>query len=1030
MNLDDHHPQGIQKIPLNEEIVQKQEIIDELYQQLNSIKKTRSWRWMGAIRNAEQHVTYFYRKLPKPQRFLRGMLRTTLNDVRTIGRRMQGNVYRPHIPTDYQRYIAEYEREHVKHIVRPLRAPSISIIMPVHQPDIALLRAAVRSALEQEQKPLELIMGLDGLQSTEVLAAIGDMQRRYGPLLRVTRLNEHGGISAATNEAARHAQGEFLLLLDSDDLLAPHALTKLATAIEHKPATDFIYSDNDKMDINGYRFDPEFKPEWSPETMLAYCYVGHLKCIRRSLFERVGGLRTAFDGAQDYDLVLRITEHTNNIVHIPEVLYYWRAIPGSIAMSVDAKPDSMERGRKAVQEALVRRGLLANALRPPFAETNKLGIAEIRFHHAANAPAVTIVIASYGNPSALQRCIKSIITHTDYPHYQILVAHAGRNTERCREIAMHHRARFVCDTSNDQYTSAFHNTAATQVHTPLILFLNEEIEATDSTWLGQLVGTLLMDVYIGIVGTKLQQPNGRTSHVGMVLGMQNKTVGYLNRNMPATSLGYLYANHIIRNVSAVSGDCMVMRTKDFEALQGLDANHFPSAYSDVDLCLRMQEKGKRIVCNPSALLTSHETFKRTARIKAMDTWTARRNLRKRWHRVLAHDPYYSKHLSPIAECTAFRTYLPGKRLLLITHDLLYEGAPLVLLSIAKELQKRGYSIALLSPTDGPLRSAYEQNGMDVHIHPLHRVQQNTHFIDQFDALIANTLVAYPFIQQMEEWTQPVIWCVHESHRAMFIDRLPGLSAYQLSKPQAVVFVADATKAIYRDMDYGQFVTIYNGIDCAVIDVRAQELDKKIVRRMLGIGEKEHVILNVGTICERKGQQGIIHALSRLVRENDERKIRLIMVGGETGSKYEKYVKHLVKKYHLKKRVIIIPHVADVSPYYAAADMLVCNSFIESLPQVILEAMAWKVPIVATNIFGIPEQIRHEQEGLLVEAGNPEALAAAIKRLMNHPEFAQTLAARARTRVETHFTMKQMGNAYDVLVQNVIRREQQGVTTRV
>ena len=297
--------------------------------------------------------------------------------------------------------------------------PLLSIVMPVYNTPRAILEITIKSVVDQVYGNWELCIADDASPHEDVrnhLKEWANRDKRISVRFRET----NGNISLSTNTAASLANGDYLVFLDHDDELSPDALGEIALKIDEFPDADIIYSDDDKIDVNGNRFAPQFKPDWSPELLLSYMYFSHIFVVRRSLFDELGGMRVGFEGSQDYDFALRASEKARGVYHISLVLYHWRVLPNSTASSGNAKPGSIDAGRRAVQEALDRRKIPAKAYQPGWAQKAQAGI----FSHKyvlANYPSVSIIIPTKNQKKILARCIDSLVDKTNYPNYEIMV---------------------------------------------------------------------------------------------------------------------------------------------------------------------------------------------------------------------------------------------------------------------------------------------------------------------------------------------------------------------------------------------------------------------------------------------------------------------------------------------------------------------------------------------------------------------------------------------------------------------------------
>ncbi len=306
--------------------------------------------------------------------------------------------------------------------------------------------------------------------------------------MRTCLRESNGNISAATNSAAQLARGEFIVLLDHDDLLTADALAEIALCATALPEADIIYSDDDKIDSTGKRFAPQFKPDWSPELLLGYMYFSHVFAVRRDLYARVGGMRVGFEGSQDYDFALRATETARAIAHIPQMLYHWRVLPGSTAASGAAKPQSFEAGRRAVQDALQRRGITGTARQPEWARKAKCRHLRRRISRTT-APRSASSFQTRNSLSILRRCIESLRT-TTYRNYEVIVVDNDSDDPATLEYLkdLPHRVERIGNPHGRFNFAWINNRAAEHADGELLLFLNNDTEVIEPRWLSQMVG--------------------------------------------------------------------------------------------------------------------------------------------------------------------------------------------------------------------------------------------------------------------------------------------------------------------------------------------------------------------------------------------------------------------------------------------------------------------------------------------------------------------------------------------------------------
>jgi GT2 family glycosyltransferase len=543
---------------------------------------------------------------------------------------------------EYRRWIARFEpapadlagqRQH-----RFPRSPKVSVAVPVYNPPTAYLDAMVRSVLTQTYANWELCLA-DA--STE--PHVGPMLEAFAaadPRVRVTFLATNGGIVANSNAALATATGDFVALVDHDDTLAPFAFFEIVSAVNAAPDADFLYSDEDKLDRDGRRAEPNFKPDWSPETLRSRNYICHLTVLKRSLVEEIGGFRPGFDGSQDYDLVLRASERARQIVHVPHVLYHWRMHEQSTAANKGSKGYAYEAGRRAVQEHLDRLGVAATVHDGPILGTYQV------VYHLRTQPLVSVVVPNKDCPELLARCVDSLAKGS-YANYELLVVENGSQRPETfayyRELLKQPHVRVLEWTKPFNY-AAVNNFAATQARGELLLFLNNDIEAISPDWLEALV-KVVVQPGVGAVGAKLYYADDTIQHAGIVVGMGG-VAGHGFLNFPRQAAGYMQRLMFTQNVAAVTGACLICPKKVFDSVGGFDEG-FVLAFNDVDLCLQILRKGYRVVWTPDAELYHLESKTRGYE----DTPEKQRRFKRefdlfhlKWGTFLkAGDPYYSPH---------------------------------------------------------------------------------------------------------------------------------------------------------------------------------------------------------------------------------------------------------------------------------------------------------------------------------------------------------------------------------------------------
>ncbi|GMC11813.1 MULTISPECIES: glycosyltransferase family 2 protein [Enterococcus] len=523
--------------------------------------------------------------------------------------------------------------------------PKISIAMPVYNVEEKWLRLCIDSILNQVYTNWELCMADDASTDPNVKKILTEYQQ-LDERIRVVFREQNGHISEATNSALAIATGEFVALLDNDDELAINAFYEVAKVLNENPELDLIYSDEDKIDMDGNRSDPAFKPDWSPDLLLGTNYISHLGVYRRSILEEIGGFRKGYEGSQDYDLVLRFTEKTTKerIKHIPKVLYYWRMLPTSTAVDQGSKGYAFEAGLRAVQDALVRQGINGHATH---GAAN--GLYDV-YYDIESEKLVSIIIPTKNGYKDVQRCVSSIIEKTTYQNYEIIMADNGSTDPKMHELYAEFEqqlpGRFFVESIDIPFNfSTINNRAAKKAHGEYLLFLNNDTEVITENWLTLMV-SFAQQERIGCVGAKLLYPNNTVQHAGVILGLGG-VAGHGHYGYPHGDLGYFGRLAINVNYSAVTAACLLMKKADFDAVGGFE-EAFTVAFNDVDLCLKVQALGRDNVWLHEAELYHFESQTRGYDDKGKKKKRFEQEkvmMEEKWGPLIENDPFYNPNLT-------------------------------------------------------------------------------------------------------------------------------------------------------------------------------------------------------------------------------------------------------------------------------------------------------------------------------------------------------------------------------------------------
>jgi O-antigen biosynthesis protein len=524
------------------------------------------------------------------------------------------------------------------------REPLISILMPTYCSNIQFLKSAIDSVCRQTYKNWELCIADDASDTPELRTVLEGYAAHDGRIKVVFR-NENGHISAASNSAFAIAKGDWIALLDHDDLLDEHALFCLVNVINLQPNVRMIYSDEDKVDEAGVRSDPYFKSEWNQDLFYSQNMFSHLGAYEAGLIREVGGFRVGYEGSQDYDLALRCIERINvdQIHHIPRVLYHWRIHEDSTANSIGAKPYAKLAGEKALNDHFQRKNIQAKV------ESDHIGGGyRVRYALPKILPLVSIIIPTKNKSELLKKCIDSILSKTEYDNYEIIIVDNGSDERKAikllKKLAENTKIRIIKDASVFNY-SKLNNAAVAQAQGSVLALLNNDVEVITGQWLKEMLSHALR-VEVGVVGAKLYYSDDTIQHAGVVLGIHG-IAGHVHRFLPRDHLGYCGRASLIQSFSAVTGACMVMRKSVYQEVHGMNEG-LPVACNDIDLCLKVRQAGYRNIWTPYAELYHHESLSRglddTPEKQARSAKEVA-YMRQRWGDLIKNDPAYSPNLT-------------------------------------------------------------------------------------------------------------------------------------------------------------------------------------------------------------------------------------------------------------------------------------------------------------------------------------------------------------------------------------------------
>lgn len=522
-------------------------------------------------------------------------------------------------------------------------SPLISIAVPAYQTPVEFLRQMIESLIVQTYSNWELCIvnaSPDNEEMQKVLAeySAGDSRVRF------CNLKENLGIAENTNRAFAMAKGEFVGLLDHDDLLAPNALYEIVKILQDHPQADVLYTDEDKVTTElDEHFQPHLKPDFNLDLLRSNNYICHFFVVRKSIVEKAGGFRKEFDGAQDYDFIFRCTEKAGEVLHVPEILYHWRTHKASTADNPASKMYAFEAGKRAIEAHLERTGTKGEV-----SHTQDLGFYRVKYP-VQGKPLVSVIIPNKDEKETLQTCLEMLEKNTGYQNFEIIIVENNSTTDEIfryyKELSGNRKIHLLRWGKEFNY-SAINNFATAHAKGEYLLFLNNDVKSINPDWLEEMLG-VCQRPEVGGVGAKLIYPDNTIQHAGCVIGMGG-IAGHMFVDMPADRTGYLHKASLLQDMSAVTAACLLMKKEVFEQAGGF-TEELAVAFNDVDLCLKVRKNGYLIVYDPYAKLYHMESKTRGAedsKEKVRRFQTEIEYMRCHWIDILKNgDPCYNKNLS-------------------------------------------------------------------------------------------------------------------------------------------------------------------------------------------------------------------------------------------------------------------------------------------------------------------------------------------------------------------------------------------------
>lgn len=543
----------------------------------------------------------------------------------------------------YQAYVPDQETLEAQKKHKFDYRPLISIAVPAYQTPVEFLKQMIESLISQTYPEWELCIANASPDNEEMQRVLADYSEKDSRV-RFCNLKENLGIAENTNRAFSMAKGEFMGLLDHDDLLAPNALYEIVQALQDHPQADALYTDEDKVTTElDEHFQPHLKPDFNLDLLRSNNYICHFFVVRRSIVEKAGGFRKEFDGAQDYDFIFRCTENAREVLHVPEILYHWRTHKASTADNPASKMYAFEAGKRAIEANLERTGT-----KGVVSHTQDIGFYRVKYP-VQGKPLVSVIIPNKDEKETLQTCMEMLNNNTSYQNFEIIIIENNSTTDEIfryyKELSKDPRIHLLRWGKEFNY-SAINNFGVAHAKGEYLLFLNNDIKSINPDWMEELLG-VCQRPEVGGVGAKLIYPDNTIQHAGCVVGMGG-IAGHMFVDMPADRTGYLHKASLLQDMSAVTAACLMMKKEVFEEAGGF-TEELAVAFNDVDLCLKVRKNNHLIVYDPYAKLYHMESKTRGAedsKEKVRRFQTEIEYMRCHWLDILKNgDPYYNKNLS-------------------------------------------------------------------------------------------------------------------------------------------------------------------------------------------------------------------------------------------------------------------------------------------------------------------------------------------------------------------------------------------------
>jgi len=988
---------------------------DNLITERDSLLNSRSWRFTKPLRKAG----VFIRRNKVLYLFAKGLLslkrngiKETLKKIKDYKRRnlapLENNTFDPascgvaaqSVETIGNAILNEQQKESaemgmVSLIEKFTHKPLISVIMPLYNSPLKWLEIAVKSLQAQSYANWELCAVDDGSKTDGAKKLIKNMAKKDRRIRLFVR-KKNGGISAASNNGLEMAKGEFIALMDHDDELPSDALFWMVNEINEHPDTDFIYSDECKIDCEkNEKYHFFCKPDWSPSMLLNYMYTGHFTVYRTLVVREIGGFRSEYDFSQDYDLALRMGDVAKNIRHVERVLYYWRAIPGSAAVE-GGKDYARESNIAATKDWYKRNGMDAVVLPEHY---SNVGIPNL-----PTGIKVSVIIPT-DNLDNINKCVKSLVKNTLYPDYEIVVVTNSKTAELTLREFPNLDNLVMCNYDKPFNFSDKCNEGAYVASGNVLCFYNDDVFPISKDWMERMLEALILPG-VGAVTPLLEDENGMVHSAGMHAGSPEPGfvhctfIGQSAKQAPPK----LISDYVLRDISISHGACSFISKDAFECIGGFDSVNTPNGHSDVDISFRLRENNYRCVYTPHAVMChiGHGSWnapkiKDKSVIYCLD----------RWGRQLSRDPYFTRNMSSlyfIHYSFAHKIFTPeisakrktsGRDILFVTHELSRTGAPTVLLAMVRVVLENGDWPVVVSMVDGPLKQEYLDIGVTVIVDESLNIPDRgwifDYFARNFDLVVVNTLACGRVISALNDSLPPVLWWIHESPLAVKL--LESIIPAKTGANVRMYACSDySARALYKTGLTYKFESILYGVPNMPSATRIHGKCDKVT------------FITIGSLEYRKGQDVLLRAIESL-KEKYTGKVKFVFIGGNYDENIYQKIINLAQKYDHIEYYEVMPQ-EELCEWYGKADCLILPSREEPMSIVAAESMLFSKPVISSDQTGIADFITHNKNGFIFPSEDYKKLAELIIFTIENRGKMAEMGHKARKEIyENHFTME-------------------------